>query len=221
MRLALFSGQSWVQTFIDDFGKLMKLEDAQLNAVIKAALDIAKRGPYATTPAELRKELGLSQDDFRDFVDILAHVAPRVILGKNGPEVVDDLAAHGLPKDRIQSLFSLITNLSSEDKAELRYWGVDNELKEDTVTHLHESDSNVEFLTLMDGAFLVGVVPYSKFSLTAYNPQDEKDEKLTLFLNHREIGYLMKSLEILRKELEDATNSLKEDASKGLLTGGA
>lgn len=207
MKLKLFSGEEWAQAFIDDFADFLKLDNEDLALVLKGIVEYATKRPTASPLLALREKLKIDSDRFDNFAPLISTIAPRVIAGKNSSEVIDDLVSHGLPKSKVEFLFSQINRLSASDKTDLVLWALARTAHN---SHVHSLSSNVELLSTIDNGFLVGVAPFAKIQVTAYNASKQQDESWLLELTVKDIEFLMKNLEIFKQELEAATNQIKE-----------
>lgn len=217
MNLKLFSGASWSQAFLDDLSVLLRLDDDTIRLLIMSAVKLAREGRRAITSDELQQRLKADSDQVSTFMSLIGTIAPRVLAGKSGSDVIDDFASHGLPKERIAFLFSAIEGLQEDDKRELRFWGVARQVERN---HFHSVETDVSMQSLVDEGFLVGVVPFSTIRIAAKLSDKEEEQIWELEFTVRDLEDFISIFKDAKKELEATTQLFREKLDTAFVTVG-
>jgi hypothetical protein len=211
MRLKLYSGGEVTDAFFRDLHALISLSESNLKLLLDRMLKVAK-GELTLDEMEkgIAEEIGTNEDDVAPMFRVLFAVALRILSGKSGTDVQDDLVTQAkVPRDIVKVLFSLIERLQSNEKDDLRQWLLFVQLK-DFNPHWSSLRWEVQLRHVVDNGHLIGALPYLILQMTVSVPKPQGEELWILEMDADEFKRLLDNFKAAGEEYDSAAKELRK-----------
>lgn len=213
MRLKLFSGGTAVKTWVDDFNKLLNLDEGKIDLLVGG---LVTNVTGELDREELAKELGVEKAD--DYLMCAMYAAGRILSGLDSAEVQEDLVTNGFPREKVARLFSALKKLSPRDKIEVRFFCLDVILEHRTCPNWDSISSESVLRPVIDNGQLIGVVPRLMLALVTGETDDRKEQRISLEMASDDLERFLGALESTRKQFAESIEEFKSRLGETIAT---
>lgn len=206
MKLKLFSEEEVLQSRVERLRTLMDLGTQQLSIILR---DMVKAAHGEETDyEELARQVGINGKLFKQCLPVFSMMVLRILSGRGGQDVQQDLVEHGFAEEKVRFLFSRVNEISQDEKDRIRYWALEGETTPDR-NHLHAFSTQTDIRSIVDNGYMVGMLPISVI-VFRIGEKDRKEERVVRFeIGRSELDLLIKAFDYARQELETVTKTLR------------
>lgn len=220
MKLKLFSDEEVSGALVNDLQKLFKLTPDRIKLLIETVVGFSMN---KATSTEIFSKLGVKEDDFHSIVNATQTVASRILSGKNGEDVIEDLITNKFPAEPVKALFAELDKLPAKEHNSLRVWSFEVQINR---PHWHSLASLVDTRSVVDGGNLIGMLPLSYLRFSVQPEMEEFTEgeesipevKWVLESSASELDRMISALQAVKAELDTATENLRKRFGDAIVT---
>jgi len=218
LKLKLFSEEEVLKSRVERLRTLMGLGTQQLS-IILADMIKAVHGEEETDYEELGRQVGIDGKLLRRCLPVFSMMVLRILSGRGGQDVQQDLVEHGFAEEKVRFLFSRVNEISQDEKDKIRHWALEAETASDR-NHLHAFSTQTDTRSIVDNGYMVGMLPISVIVFRICE-KDRKEERVVRFeIGRSELDLLIKAFDYARQELETVTKGLKNRLGDSMATTG-